>query len=161
MVITKKFVTNLGIVTVSEEAGALILCSFSENPLSKYVGETGDTPLLRETQRQIEEYLRGERRRFDVTLRLIGTPFQKRVWEALGQIPYGETRSYGDIARAIGAPRACRAVGMANHANPLMLFVPCHRVIAADGSLGGFAAGSDLKTALLKLEDHGLRAATN
>ena len=87
-----------------------------------------------------------------MNIQLTGTPFRLRVWEMLQRIPYGETRSYGEIAGSIGAPRASRAVGMANHANPLMLFVPCHRVIAANGSLGGFAAGSDLKARLLRLE---------
>ena len=139
-------------MTISEKDGALILCYFGENVPQKYVGEAGDTPLLAAAQQQIEEYLREERRTFHVNIQLTGTPFRLRVWEMLQRIPYGETRSYGEIAGSIGAPRASRAVGMANHANPLMLFVPCHRVIAADGSLGGFAAGNEIKAALLRLE---------
>ena len=152
MIITKKFVSNLGRVTISEEDGALILCYIGENAPEKRMGRAGDTPLLASAQRQIEEYLRGERRAFDLPVRLQDTPFRMRVWQALQEIPWGETRSYGDIARQIGAPRAARAVGMANHANPLMLLVPCHRVIGADGSMGGFAAGCAIKAALLRLE---------
>ena len=81
-----------------------------------------------------------------------GTPFQMQVWEALQSIPYGELRSYGDIARQIGRDRACRAVGMANHANPLPIFVPCHRVVGADGRLTGYGGGLDVKKYLLELE---------
>ena len=83
---------------------------------------------------------------------LRGTPFQRRVWEALRAIPYGETRTYSEIAAAVGSPRASRAVGMACHRNPVLLFVPCHRVVAAGGRLGGFACGSETKQFLLTLE---------
>ncbi len=86
---------------------------------------------------QILEYLAGERTHFDIPLDLRGTPFQRSVWDALIEIPYGESRSYADVARAVGRPNAQRAVGSANNANPVSLIVPCHRVIAADGSLGG------------------------
>lgn len=101
---------------------------------------------------QLYEYFQGVRQRFDVPYRLIGTQFQKQVWEELCRIPYGETRSYGDIACALGKPKACRAVGMANHRNPLMVLVPCHRVIGADGALGGYAGGIETKQFLLELE---------
>jgi O-6-methylguanine DNA methyltransferase len=100
---------------------------------------------------QIEEYARGERREFDLPLDLRGTPFQIRVWGELLGIPYGETRTYGDVARAIGAPEAMRAVGAANGRNPVPLVVPCHRVLAKDG-LGGFTGGLHHKEALLALE---------
>ena len=101
---------------------------------------------------QILEYLEGKRVDFELTLDLRGTPFQKRVWAELLRIPYGETQSYADVARAIGKPRAMRAVGTANGANPIPLVVPCHRVIASDGTLGGYGGGLDLKRQLLAME---------
>ena len=108
--------------------------------------------LAGQVHRQLEEYLAGSRRRFTVPLDLQGTPFQLKVWAALLQIPYGRTRSYGEIAREVGKPRAARAVGMANHWNPVAIIVPCHRVIASDGSLGGYAGGLGMKSRLLSLE---------
>lgn len=101
---------------------------------------------------QLDEYFQGKRQQFDVPYALRGTPFQNQVWAQLCRIPYGETRSYRDVAQALGNPQACRAVGMANHRNPLMILVPCHRVIGADGSLGGYAGGIDTKQFLLELE---------
>ncbi len=101
---------------------------------------------------QILEYLASERTHFDVPLDLRGTPFQRAVWDALLEIPYGENRSYADVARAVGRPKAQRAVGSANNANPVSLIVPCHRVIAADGSLGGYGGGQKLKARLLAME---------
>lgn len=101
---------------------------------------------------QILEYLASERTQFDVPLDLRGTPFQRAVWDALLEIPYGESRSYADVARAVGRPKAQRAVGSANNANPVALIVPCHRVIAADGSLGGYGGGLELKARLLAME---------
>ena len=109
----------------------------------------------KKTQRvktQLAEYFAGRRRKFTVRHDLRGTPFQRKVWEALRMIPYGETRSYADIARQIRRPRAFRAVGMANHQNPVAILVPCHRVIAADGGLGGYASGLRVKNFLLQLE---------
>ena len=109
--------------------------------------------------RQLDEYFAGTRRSFDSPCRAQGTPFQRKVWAALREIPYGETRSYKQLAEAIGQPNACRAVGMANHANPILIAVPCHRVICADGSLGGYAGGAEMKKALLRLEQTGGAAA--
>ena len=102
--------------------------------------------------RQLDEYFAGTRREFDFPYRLCGTPFQEKVWAALRDIPYGETRSYKDIAEAIGHPKAFRAVGMANHANPIFIAIPCHRVIGASGSLVGYGGGLEMKKALLELE---------
>lgn len=102
--------------------------------------------------RELKEYFSGRRRAFTVPLDLRGTPFQLRVWKALQRIPYGKTRSYGDIARQVRRPRAFRAVGQANHRNPIAIIVPCHRVIAADGTLGGYGGGLDMKRFLLNLE---------
>jgi methylated-DNA-[protein]-cysteine S-methyltransferase len=101
---------------------------------------------------QLEQYFAGERTAFDVPLRMAGTDFQRRVWSALREIPYGQTWSYGDLARHIGAPDAVRAVGAANGRNPISVIVPCHRVIGADGSLTGFGGGLERKRLLLELE---------
>ena len=101
---------------------------------------------------EIAEFLSGRRREFTVPLDLKGTRFQLQVWRVLLRIPYGETRSYGEIARAVGRPKAARAVGMANHSNPVAIVVPCHRVVASDGSLGGYAGGLEMKSCLLALE---------
>lgn len=111
-----------------------------------------ETPLIREAARQLYEYLDGKRKVFCVPLELEGTPFQKKVWQALTEIPYGQTRTYREIAERIGNPKAARAVGMANNRNPAAVFVPCHRVIGADGSLVGYAGGLDIKKKLLDLE---------
>jgi len=102
--------------------------------------------------RQLREYFAGRREVFSVPLRPAGTPFQLSVWNALEDIPYGHTRTYRDIAKAIGRPTATRAVGAANGQNPLPIFVPCHRVIGSNGSLTGFGGGLDVKLALLRLE---------
>lgn len=110
------------------------------------------TPLLRRAERELQEYFAGQRRQFDLPLAPQGTPFQQSVWQALRQIPYGQTASYKQIAQAIGHPTACRAVGGANNKNPLPIFIPCHRVIGAGGSLTGYAGGLDLKQGLLALE---------
>ena len=109
-------------------------------------------PLIRAAACQLEEYFAGRRQCFDVPLELEGTRFQKRVWEALTAIPYGETTSYGALAGALGNPRAVRAVGRANGANPVAIIVPCHRVIAADGTLCGYGGGLERKRFLLDLE---------
>lgn len=106
---------------------------------------------------QLEAYFAGELTGFDVALRPTGTDFQRQIWDALCEIPYGETRSYGDIARRIGKPAAVRAVGMANGRNPIAIIVPCHRVIGANGCLTGYAGGLDVKRALLQLEAGSLR----
>jgi O-6-methylguanine DNA methyltransferase len=117
----------------------------SENDMHAYV-------------RELEEYFAGERRRFDFPLELRGTDFQQACWRALLAIPYGETRSYADIARAVGRPHGFRAVGMANNRNPIAIVVPCHRVIASDGTLCGYGGGLDIKRKLLELE--GARSGT-
>jgi len=103
---------------------------------------------------QIAEYLNGQRRDFDLPLDLRGTEFQRRMWAAVAGIPYGETRTYAEIALAIGKPKAVRAVGAANGANPLPLVVPCHRVIGSDGSLTGYGGGLDVKRKLLEMESN-------
>jgi methylated-DNA-[protein]-cysteine S-methyltransferase len=111
-----------------------------------------DDAAIAEVRKQVNEYCSGERTEFELELAPNGTPFQRSVWDALLAIPYGETRSYGEIARAIDQPQAARGVGSANHANPIALIVPCHRVIGADGSLTGYGGGLPLKRALLEHE---------
>lgn len=112
--------------------------------------ETPDA--MRNYVRELEEYFAGTRREFTFALDLRGTDFQVACWRALVAIPYGETRSYADIARAVGKPQAFRAVGMANNRNPIAIVVPCHRVIASDGTLCGYGGGLDVKRKLLELE---------
>jgi len=109
-------------------------------------------PILLETERQLVEYFSGGRTEFDLPLQPDGSEFQKKVWRALREIPFGQTRSYLDLARAIGSSKAPRAVGTANSKNPLSIIVPCNRVVGSDGSLTGFAGGVETKAALLALE---------
>jgi methylated-DNA-[protein]-cysteine S-methyltransferase len=111
-----------------------------------------DDELLADARRQLTEYFAGERTTFDLPLRPAGAPFQRRVWEALLRIPYGETASYGELARGLGHPTAARGVGAANGRNPIAIVVPCHRVIGSNGSLTGYAGGLECKRALLDLE---------
>ena len=115
---------------------------------------TVENPALAKTRAQLDEYFAGNRQHFDLPLAPSGTTFQKAVWAALSEIPFGEVRSYGDIAKGIGKPSAVRAVGAANSRNPLPVVVPCHRVIGTDGSLTGFAGGLERKRQLLTLEGY-------
>jgi methylated-DNA-[protein]-cysteine S-methyltransferase len=112
----------------------------------------GDSGPLGAAGEQLAEYFAGERTQFDLPLAAAGTPFQRRVWAELRAIPYGQTASYGELARRIGSPTASRAVGMANGRNPISIFVPCHRVIGAGGTLTGYAGGVERKRYLLDLE---------
>jgi methylated-DNA-[protein]-cysteine S-methyltransferase len=114
-------------------------------------------PILLDTERQLEQYFAGERKTFSVALDMRGTSFQKNVWEALLAIPFGETRSYGQLAKQLGNSRAMRAVGSANGRNPVSIIVPCHRVIGSSGKLIGFAGGLETKARLLSLEEQGTR----
>ena len=140
--------TMLGSVTFVEEDGALLAISTHRT----FEGIEQETPLIKDAYRQLSEYLKGERKGFDLPLLIKGTTFQQQVWKALLEIPYGETRSYKQIAVAIGNPKAVRAVGMANNRNPLLIVVPCHRVIGANGKLVGSGAGIEKKEFLLRLE---------
>ena len=133
MIYQYSYETKLGSVTIVEEDGALLAITTHRT----YEGIKQETPLINEAYRQLSEYLLGERKRFDLPLNPQGTVFQQQVWKALCDIPYGETRSYKQIAEAIGNPKAVRAVGMANNRNPLLIVVPCHRVIGANGKLVG------------------------
>jgi methylated-DNA-[protein]-cysteine S-methyltransferase len=120
--------------------------------LSKLVADDR-SPVLVETERQLGEYFSGKRKMFSIALDMRGTPFQKDVWRALLAIPYGETRSYRQLAKQLGKPQATRAVGTANGRNPLSIIVPCHRVIGSSGKLTGFAGGLEVKAHLLGLKN--------
>lgn len=146
--------TPVGELELIEDGAGLCELNFSHSERQEGIPEE-ETPLLKEAKRQLQEYFAGERKRFDLPLSISGTPFQMKDWQALREIPYGETRSYGDIARAIGCPRGFRAVGMANRCNPVAIIIPCHRVIGTDGKLTGYAGKNkalDIKAYLLRLE---------
>lgn len=151
MLIYKTISSPIGSLTLTEQDGALCRLDFgSESGLAEAV--SGSSPLLALAETQLREYFAGERREFSVPLALSGTPFQREVWAALQKIPYGTVCSYGDLARAVGRPQAFRAVGGANHRNPVSIIVPCHRVIGQDHSLTGYGGGLPVKEFLLKLE---------
>lgn len=145
----------IGPLTIVATNGALVavlMDGHHRSPVPESAwGERVDDALPDAT-RQLEEYFAGKRQAFDLPLAPSGTEFQRRVWAALTEIPYGETRSYGQIATAIGRPGASRAVGMANGRNPVSIVVPCHRVVGASGSLTGYAGGPERKQFLLDLE---------
>ena len=140
---------------VADERGLAAILWENDKPDRVRLGalnEKPDHPVLVETERQLGEYFAGNRRTFDVPLSFAGTDFQKRVWAALLAIPFGETRSYGEIADQLGAPGASRAVGAANGRNPISIIAPCHRVVGSNGKLTGFAGGLEAKAFLLDLE---------
>jgi len=152
----KRMASPVGVLTLAatDEGLAAILWENDRRgrvPLN-LVAEDARHPVLLEAERQLNEYFGGSRTAFDLPLDASGTPFQRRVWDALMSIPFGETRSYAEIARQIGSPSAVRAVGAANGRNPLSIVTPCHRVIASSGALTGFAGGLDVKARLLRLE---------
>ncbi len=141
--------TDFGAMTVAADDRAVTAVQFGDMPLFQTRGGNALTDLA---AAQLTEYFGGRRRRFTVPIRPEGTEFQRRVWEALLLIPYGQTQSYAQVARRIGRPGAARAVGMANHKNPIAVFIPCHRVVGANGALTGYAAGLPVKRRLLELE---------
>ncbi len=147
---TLYFDSPLGLMMAREEDGNIVALDFITGMRPDDV--VAETPLLLETRRQVLEYFAGNRRSFDLPLAPKGTPFQHRVWQALRAIPYGQTRSYGQIAAQVGNPKAGRAVGGANHRNPISIIQACHRVIGSDGRLVGYGGGLDKKDALLALE---------
>jgi methylated-DNA-[protein]-cysteine S-methyltransferase len=156
---TDKFTTipsPVGALTlVASDAGLIAILWENDRPgrvKLRDLEEAPDHPVLAETARQLGDYFAGKRTRFDVPLDFRGTDFQKSVWAALLTIPFGETRSYGAIARQIGRPNASRAVGAANGRNPISIVAPCHRVIGSNGALTGFAGGLAAKELLLGIE---------
>ena len=143
------FNSPIGVVRLTEADGFITRIELTDAADAVH---TFPTPLLHESAQQILAFLDGKRQLLDFPIRMVGTPFQQRVWHALQRIPYGTTCTYGEIAAAIGNPRASRAVGMACNKNPLPFIVPCHRVVGANGNLTGFAYGTDAKRCLLELE---------
>ena len=139
----------IGPLTVSvDQHGALVAIDLGGAP-----GTGPEQPArCREPLCQLGEYFRGQRQNFDLPLNLTGSEFQRQVWQALEKIPFGDSMSYGELARAVGRPRAARAVGQANGANPIPIVVPCHRVVAGDGGMGGFSGGLEVKRWLLTHE---------
>lgn len=142
--------TPIGKIGIAENGTAIINAYFNELILQD--AAVHETALLKEAGRQLKDYLAGKRKFFELPLAPAGTEFQQNVWMALQEIPYGKTCSYGEIAENIGHPQAFRAVGMANNKNPIPIFIPCHRVIGANGKLVGYAGGLDVKKYLLDLE---------
>ena len=141
--------SKIGRINISEDNEGICGVSICTSNECSHLSQS---KLKDETFRQLAEYLQGKRKSFNVKLSLKGTEFQKSVWEQLLNIPYGETRSYGEIAALIGNAKASRAVGMACNRNPVMIIVPCHRIIGKKGCLTGYAAGIDLKEKLLDME---------
>ena len=135
--------TKIGNMAIIEENNSIIEIQMNKK-IEEQISQK-DTPLLKETEKQLLEYLEGKRKAFDVPLNPKGTKFMKEVWTALQEIPYGQTRTYGQIAKRIGKPKAARAVGMANHRNPIPIITPCHRVIGSNGKLVGYALGMEMK----------------
>ena len=144
--------TPIGELMLTADDDGALTGVYLPNRLPDPAGWERDDELLADARRQLTEYFAGERTTFDLPLRPAGAPFQLRVWEALLRIPYGETASYGELARELGHPTAARAVGAANGRNPIAIVVPCHRVIGSNGSLTGYAGGLECKRALLDLE---------
>ncbi len=144
------FDTPFGPMALGEEAGAIVRLWLPGQPVPCLLSRP--TPLLERARAQIIEYCNAQRQVFDLPLAPVGTPFQRKVWRALEEIPYGATQSYGSIAGRVGCPGGGRAVGMANNRNPIPILIPCHRVVGAKGQLTGYAGGLELKRRLLELE---------
>ena len=141
----------VGEIVIIEDKGKIVEIDIAKNNKLDNIEEK-DTELLLQTEKQLKEYFEGKRFDFEIPLNPTGTEFMQSVWKALEQIPYGETRTYKEIADAVGNPKASRAVGMANHRNPIPIIIPCHRVIGSNNKLVGYALGLDMKKYLLDLE---------
>jgi methylated-DNA-[protein]-cysteine S-methyltransferase len=150
--------TPIGVLEIEGDDEAITLISLPKastksSPTAPFVSDKTAMPAaVAAAVKQLEEYFAGERTQFDLPLELEGTPFQKDVWLALGEIPYGKTISYAELATMVGRPTAFRAVGQANGANPIPIVLPCHRVLASGGRIGGYGGGLDMKRQLLALE---------
>ncbi|AMM88637.1 cysteine methyltransferase [Bacillus pumilus] len=151
------YTAPIGALYILEKDGAIIEVKFDDESFlvkkqrDRFKQE--DTPVLKEAKKQLDEYFKGDRKVFDLPLKQAGSPFQEQVWEELSAIPYGESKSYADIAEAIGNPKAVRAIGQANRRNALPIFIPCHRVIGKDRTLTGYAGTkTGMKAILLELE---------
>ena len=142
--------TSIGNVVIGENGSGITRICFGDSIPKD--AEFIETPLLKKANEELQEYFVGKRKVFDLPLAMEGTEFQKMVWKALSEIPYGTTCSYKDIALKVGNAKASRAVGMANNKNPIPIIIPCHRVIGANGKLVGYAGGLDIKQKLLEIE---------
>lgn len=145
---TGYFATPVGMLGIADNGNAITSLFFAGDEQT----ETALSPLAVQAKAQLKEYFMKKRTTFDLPLEPKGTNFQRQVWQALTQIPYGETRTYQQIALTAGNEKACRAVGMANHVNPIAIIIPCHRVVGKNGTLTGYAGGLDTKRLLLDLE---------
>ena len=143
--------TIIGKIAITDNGHAITDLYFNNDAIIQNA-KINETPLIKAASAQIFDYLAGKRKSFTLPLAVEGTEFQQSVWNALKMIPYGETRSYKEIAVKIGNPKACRAVGMANNKNPISIIIPCHRVIGANGNLIGYGGGLEIKAQLLELE---------
>ena len=146
------YTTKIGRIAIEENGIGITRIYFVNKDMQEEIREKKETVLLKEAIKRLNEYFDGKRNSFDLPLAPEGTEFQNKVWNALKEIPLGETRSYGEIATTIGNKKASRAVGMANNKNPIMIMIPCHRVIGSNGKLVGYAGGIDVKEKLLNLE---------
>ena len=146
------FDAPIGFMALAAEGNALVRVYLPNTPVPRLMSR--ETPLLAKARTELLEYLNGERKTFDLPMKTEGTPFQERVWSALCRIPCGQVRTYQQIAEEAGSPRGALPVGSALSRNPLPILIPCHRVIASDGSLSGYAGGAELKRYLLALEGY-------
>ncbi len=144
--------TPLGTIGIAESDGKITHLLFGSRLFDENEYKKMETKVLKEAAKQLQEYFSGKRKEFTLPLAPAGTDFMVRVWNVLRKIPYGETRSYQEVAVMAGSPKACRAVGMANNRNPISILIPCHRVIGANGDLIGYGGGLDKKAYLLELE---------
>lgn len=148
--VTCYYQTKIGRIKIAQEGDAIVEINVTESEKES----EKETPLIKKTIKELEEYFEGKRKFFDIPISIKGTEFQEKVWEALLRIPYGETKSYEDIAKMIGCPKGARAVGMANHNNKIIIIIPCHRVIGKNGKLIGYASGLPVKEKLLQIESN-------
>ncbi len=146
--------TKIGLLEIAEEEGYIVGISYFDGEKSSFRSDF--SPLITDAVKQLNEYFSGERKIFDLPIKYEAMPFCKRVWDTLQKIPYGQTWTYKDIADMLDKPKAYRAVGNACNKNPLLIVVPCHRVVNTNGRLGGFAAGVKIKKSLLDLEKSSL-----
>lgn len=151
MISTFNYHTKLGEISIKDNGHSIIEVYFIKDPQDQET-KLNETPLIKEAAKQLKQYFDGKRTSFDLPLEPKGTPFQQAVWEALEEIPYGQTRSYKQIAQRVASPKAYRAVGMANNKNPISIIIPCHRVIGANGKMVGYGGGLEIKEYLLTLE---------
>ena len=148
--VTCYYQTKIGRIKIAQEGDAIVEINVTESEKES----EKETPLIKKTIKELEEYFEGKRKFFDIPISIKGTEFQEKVWEALLRIPYGETKSYEDIAKMVGCPKGARAVGMANHNNKIIIIIPCHRVIGKNGKLVGYAGGLPVKEKLLQIESN-------